>query len=219
MRLLQSAVRVMRDISLCCLLTSLLTSCQSSSESEASDAATSRLPLTPCQLSGDGMPDRLQARCGTLEVFENRVAGTGRKIPVNVAVIEATGSKVAPDPIFLLAGGPGTAATEVYPALIPALARINQRRDIVLVDQRGTGKSNALQCPQLDEDAPENEPVEQSVARVKACVQSLNGDPRYYTTTLGMADLDDVRSALGYERINLYGGSYGIRAAFIYMRQ
>jgi pimeloyl-ACP methyl ester carboxylesterase len=117
-----------------------------------------------------------------------------------------------------LTGGPGQAATETYPQLAPAFRKINRHRDILLVDQRGTGGSNALRCPEeevkdlalLDEEA-----VTPWVLR---CLDSLPGDPRFYTTTIAMRDLDEVRAALGYERVNLYGLSYGTRAALTYLR-
>lgn len=177
------------------------------------------IPLSPCQLSTPGLPRRAQATCGTVTVFEDRKARTGRTIPLHVAVVEATGAKVEPDPLFILAGGPGQAATEIYAAMEPMLARVNERRDIVLVDQRGTGRSNPLSCP-LDPtvDATLVEPAQRE-ALARACLEKLTGDPRLYTTPIAMDDLDDVRAALGYERINLLGISYGTRAALVYLRQ
>lgn len=192
------------------------TGCQTSAPEASADT---RLKLTPCHLSGDGLLEQVRAKCGTLEVFENREGATGAKIALNIAVIEATGSKVSKDPVFMLAGGPGTAATEVFPSLVQIMARVNQKRDIVLVDQRGTGKSHPLKCPQLEGELPDDEPTDAYVARLKACAQALDGDPRYYTTFNSIEDLEDVRKALGYDKINLYGGSYGTRMAFVYLRQ
>ncbi|MBI3150764.1 MAG: alpha/beta fold hydrolase, partial [Chloroflexi bacterium] len=93
--------------------------------------------------------------------------------------------------------------------------QIHEGRDIVLVDQRGTGKSNPLRC--LD---PEDESLtdEQVLAKLKSCPETLDADLRFYTTEIAMTDLDEVRSALGYETINIYGGSYGTRAALTYLR-
>jgi pimeloyl-ACP methyl ester carboxylesterase len=141
-------------------------------------------------------------------------------IDLAVAVIPAERSDVEPDPLFLLAGGPGQAATEVFPGALFLFDEINESRDIVLVDQRGTGGSNPLDCdpPTDDVDGADDDKV---VAWAEGCVEELSSkaDVRLYTTTVAMADLDDVRRALGYETINLYGGSYGTRAALEYLRR
>ena len=108
--------------------------------------------LQDCQLSAPGMTSRYAAQCGTLTVFEDRSARSGRQIDLRIAVLPATGNTVAPDPLFLLADGPGQAATEAFLPVLSAFERINHKRDIVLVDQRGTGKSHPLRCPQSPQD-------------------------------------------------------------------
>lgn len=182
--------------------------------SSANDGAT--LALEPCRLDGG-----VTAQCGTLTVYEDRAAQSGRTIDLDIAVIPATGSTPALDPLFMLAGGPGQAATEAFPPLIPLLDGINQERDIVLVDQRGTGESNGLPCENLQNESLNTELTdEEALALVDDCREMLaeHADLSLYTTDVAMADLDDVRAALGYEQINLYGGSYGTRAALAYMR-
>jgi pimeloyl-ACP methyl ester carboxylesterase len=177
-----------------------------------------RLSLAPCQLGAPGAPGRVAAKCGTLAVREDRSKEGGRSIELRIAVVPAVSRDPAPDPLVFLTGGPGQAATETYPALAPAFRKVNRDRDVVLVDQRGTGGSNALRCPEeevtdltlLDEAA-----IDPWVSR---CLSRLSGDPRFYTTSIAMADLDEVRDALGYERVNLYGLSYGTRAALTYLR-
>lgn len=114
----------------------------------------------------------------------------------------------------MLAGGPGQAATEAFVPLLKAFERVNRRRDIVLVDQRGTGKSNPLDCP-LDP----NTPPALALASTARCAQALKANLKLYTTAIAADDLDAVRSALGYGRINLYGGSYGTRLALAYLRR
>jgi pimeloyl-ACP methyl ester carboxylesterase len=151
-------------------------------------------------------------------VFEDRAAGSGRAIDLHVAVVPARGRSPAPDPLFLLTGGPGQAATETYPLLAPALASINLRRDIVLVDQRGTGQSRPLRCPELQEQLDPPSAADLDVW-LKGCLAQLDADPKLYTTPIAVDDLDQVRAALGYEQINLYGVSYGTRVALTYMRQ
>jgi pimeloyl-ACP methyl ester carboxylesterase len=128
-----------------------------------------------------------------------------------------------PDPLFIFAGGPGQAATETYVSLRSAFNEINRSRDIVLIDQRGTGKSNALRCESPDDfDLIQNLTPDELEAyqleQMQTCLSSLPADPRYYTTTLAVNDFDAVREALGYETINLYGLSYGTRVALTYLK-
>jgi pimeloyl-ACP methyl ester carboxylesterase len=173
--------------------------------------------LRPCSVPGI----EETVRCGTLHVLEDRDAGAGRRIPLNIVVLPARGPDILADPVFVLAGGPGQAATALAPGLVNAWYR--ERRDVVLVDQRGTGRSNGLYCP-----VPGGSRDPQGYladvfgdpAEFRRCRRDLErrADLRFYTTTLAMADLDDVRAALGYERINLTGASYGTRAALIYIR-
>lgn len=162
----------------------------------------------------------LDARCGTFEVFENRRTNEGRKIPLNIAVVPALARRPKSDPLFLLAGGPGQAATELAPLINMAFKKVRTQRDIVLVDQRGTGQSNPLECDPRDEDDLttffELEPDQQEIER---CVAGFDAELDLYTTDIAMDDLNDVRSALGYGQINLWGGSYGTRAALVYLRR
>ena len=178
------------------------------------------IKLEDCQLSAPGQAVHLSARCGSLKVYENRVMGSGRRISLNIAVIPSVSRNPEPDPLFLLAGGPGQAATESLVEVYHAFDRISQKREIILVDQRGTGKSNPLKCPNLESTdfetlAPDADPA----PILQKCLQGLDADPALYTTAIAMDDLDEVRAALGYEKINIYGVSYGTRAALTYLRQ
>jgi pimeloyl-ACP methyl ester carboxylesterase len=170
----------------------------------------SRIPLTPCEVKGLGW----DTSCGRYEVYEDRKAGTGRKIALNVVVLPARRRPAAPDALFLLAGGPGQSIVKAAAGLT-FLSRLRETRDIVLVDQRGTGGSGALTCPAAEGSATA-EDLPESV--VRQCLVELKADPRLYTTDLAMADLDDVRAALGYESIDLWGASYGTRAALVYIK-
>lgn len=183
----------------------------------ATPAAHPALTLESCQLTHPGLALTVQAQCGTLTVPEDRANPNGRQIALHVAVVPAVSRTPAPDPIFILAGGPGQAATEVYPALEEAFAQLNQERDVVLVDQRGTGESNPLEC-HLPEEEGSFVTDEVVIAALKACPAQLDADLRFYTTEIAMQDLDAVRAALGYEQINLYGASYGTRAGLTYLR-
>ncbi|HXQ96797.1 MAG TPA: alpha/beta fold hydrolase, partial [Candidatus Limnocylindrales bacterium] len=182
---------------------------------------TPAIRLGPCAHPGI-YPD---ARCGILNVFENRSARTGRQISLNVAVLPALGSDSKPDPVFILVGGPGQGAADVYlaGARKDQVASIRAHREVVLVDQRGTGGSHALPCVLYPREAGMQAIFGDLFPAdiVRACRDSLSKDAdlTQYTTSIAMDDLDDVRAALGYDRINVQGGSYGTRAALVYMRQ
>ena len=169
-------------------------------------------------------PDMGNALCGSLEVFENRDTMEGRTISLNIVVLPATGpaEEYQPDPIFYFVGGPGAAAagSAFYPAVV--LGKARRSRDIVLVDQRGTGGSNPLVCPQFNRADPHvalKELLQDDA--VKACHEQLSSenDLRFYSTPYAIQDIEDVRKTLGYEKINLLGGSYGTRPPLAYMRR
>ncbi|MBN2004192.1 MAG: alpha/beta hydrolase [Anaerolineae bacterium] len=203
-------------LSLCVLLAVLLSGCATPAPTPEPVQAT--LPLEDCQLMSEGMTRNIEARCGTLNVPEDPANPAGRQITLAVAVIPAVSRNPQPDPLFLIAGGPGQSAIAAYPAMVNgAFYDINQDRDLVLLDQRGTGQSNPMECvlPEDEEDIPE----EKIIALYQACAQSLNADPRLYTTEIAVGDLDKVREALGYDQINLYGASYGTRMALAYLRR
>lgn len=172
------------------------------------------LALEDCALTSP-TGNQVNARCGALLVPEDRANPGGRQLELHIAVIPAIKRNPEPDPLFMLAGGPGQSALETFPAMVVRMSQIHEDRDIVLVDQRGTGKSNPLRC--LD---PEDELLtdERAFEILKACPATLDADMRFYTTEIAMTDLDEVRAALGYDVINLYGASYGTRAALTYLR-
>ncbi len=177
------------------------------------------LTLTPCAVPG--LEEK--ARCGGIEVWENRSSRSGRKIRLNILVLPATGGNPAPDPFVFLDGGPSAAATEAASGLAREYAPLRQRRDILLVDQRGTGGSHPLNCVLFEpaEDLQSYLGEFFPLAAARKCRPKLeaSSDLTQYTTPLAADDLDDVRRALGYEKLNLFGVSYGTRAALVYLRQ
>jgi pimeloyl-ACP methyl ester carboxylesterase len=163
-----------------------------------------------------------KALCGNLEVFENRATRKGRKISLKIVALPATGKERAPDPLFYIAGGPGASAIEDAPGVAQIFAKVRERHDLVFLDQRGAGGSHPLNCTFFNRDDPQSYlgyffPLEQ----VKKCRRELEttSDLLLYTTPIAADDLDEVRAALGYEKINIFGGSYGTRAALVYLRQ
>lgn len=173
----------------------------------------------PCDLPGlDGA-----ARCTTYEVWEDRDARTGRKIGIRIAVLPALEPGPSPDPLVILAGGPGQGATALAGFASSTLPELRRDREIVLIDQRGTGASNPLTCdlPGSDEDLQAYLGPLLPTEPIRACMTELQAraDLTLYTTPIAMDDLDEIRGWLGYRRINLYGTSYGTRAAQVYMRR
>ena len=174
--------------------------------------------LTPCRV-----PDvDEEVLCGRYEVYENRAAGTGRKIGLNIVVLPAKTPDVAPDPLVFLAGGGVAPATRYTRYFSRAFPNLRLRRDILLIDQRGSGASNPLDC-ELPTDPANAEYRDEArfLEAVRRCRKELErkADLRYYTTPIAMDDLDEVRGWLGYPRLNLYGVSYGTKAAMVYLRQ
>jgi pimeloyl-ACP methyl ester carboxylesterase len=186
----------------------------------AGEIVPAALKLEPCQLEHPARLMASSAECGTLAVPEDPARPQGRRIGLYVARVPAINRRKAPDPLFLLAGGPGASAVSMYAGSAPAFARVHRDRDIVLVDQRGTGKSNALTC-ELDEDLLMRATDEEVAAEARRCLDALrrHADVPYYTTSLAVRDLELVRQALGYDVINLYGASYGTRVAQHYLRR
>jgi pimeloyl-ACP methyl ester carboxylesterase len=199
---------------------SLAAGCTQTSPAAKADAGTLRtlgsLAFKPCSLpSPSPRGEPLEAQCTTFAVPEDRSKPGGRSIALNIAWIPPrnTGDP-ATDPVFFLAGGPGQAAVATFPALAPVFNDVMKDRGIVLVDQRGTGKSNPLNCKN---EASEQFGSDPAAARtwIEGCIAELSAkaDLRRYTTTDAVADLDAVRKAIGADKINLIGVSYGTRMA------
>jgi pimeloyl-ACP methyl ester carboxylesterase len=176
------------------------------------------LELTDCQLAPPTGAARTAARCGELVLPEDPDRPDSAQISLQIAVVPARAKTAAPDPVVFIAGGPGQSALESFPAIAGAFRAINAERDIILVDQRGTGGSNPLECPEVAaSEALDTEAVPAEV--IEACIAELPGDPRFYTTSIAVRDLERVRETLGYATWNLYGISYGTRVAQHYLRR
>ena len=182
-----------------------------------------RIAFVPCTLSSQSAMASVEAECGSLSVAENPALPQGRHIALHIAWVPASDTGTTePDPVFMLAGGPGQAATESYPQVAPAFADVLKKRGVILVDQRGTGQSNPLACPddRNKDDAGDSATappagVEAARTFARRCRDALSprADLRFYTTTDAVRDLDAVREALGAPTINLVGISYGTRVA------
>jgi pimeloyl-ACP methyl ester carboxylesterase len=175
--------------------------------------------LQPCKV--EGYKGEVDALCGVHQVWENRAAKRGLRIGLKVVVLPSLAATPKPDPVFFLGGGPGEAiATEAGFFVDNTLRR---DRDLVFVDQRGTGEPDKLACDlgghadDLQSYLGEMFPV----AAVEECRQRLakRYDLELYTTDLAADDFDEVRAWLGYGKINVSGGSYGTRSAQVYARR
>ncbi|MGA2490835.1 MAG: alpha/beta hydrolase, partial [Anaerolineales bacterium] len=199
------------------VLLAFLPACSGSSATQSLVVqATSKpaIQLEPCRL-GD-----IPAQCGKLSVYENRATNTGRMIDIHMAVIKASGPNPAPDPIFYVAGGPGSSGINDAAYALLVLKSAHEHRDLVLFDQRGTGQSHRMACPRQDDEKLGLVPFDDKMLQdLQTCLEHLDGDPRAYTTAWGMDDLDDLRVALGYDQINLYGESYGPLAEQVYLQR
>lgn len=158
---------------------------------------------------------------GTFAVFEDRTAGKGRLIHLPVVILHARSATPKPDPVFVFAGGPGADASQSWRGHLESW--MLAERDIVLAGQRGTGGDNSLDCPQAVDDGNVQgylDPLFREEV-FRPCLAELEKqfDLTKYSTPLAADDYDDLRRALGYERINVTGGSYGTRMALVYMRQ
>src|SRR6185369_1270667 len=182
-------------------------------------AMPSRPELTPCK--GSRLP--AEARCGTYEVFENRAARTGRKIPLRIMVLPATGPDRLPDPFVYFAGGPGEASIPEGLAVVHDLASLRRKRDVLLVDLRGTGYSGGLFCTELKGKEAMQGFLDDFLPTdaIRACRDRLKKevDLSWYTTDAAVDDVEEVRTALGYGPINLMGISYGTHAVLTYLQR
>ncbi len=185
------------------------------------------LDFQPCSLPVLQTSLTVSAQCSTLKVAENPAQPKGRQIELALAWIPAKGESEA-DPVFMIAGGPGQSALESYPSLHPVFNDVIKKRNIILVDQRGTGKSNPLVCKDAsgksafgEDEAVANLDLNKAKIFAQECVKQLSNraDPRFYSTEYAIGDLDLVREKIGADKINLYGVSYGTRVAQQYAKR
>ena len=180
--------------------------------------ATAAIETEDCRLSSRWLAT-VSAQCGTLAVPEDPNRPEGRQIELFVARIPALSGAPQPDPLLLISGGPGQAATDFYLALRGAFEPIRRDREIILLDQRGTGRSARLSCPSADVQDLDTATLDELTALVTDCVTALDADPRYYTTSVAVGDLERLREALDLPEWNIYGISYGTRVAQHYLRR
>lgn len=176
--------------------------------------------LSACRLNGI----ERELQCGNLSVPENPALPGGRHIPIHFAVLKALARSPLPDPVFIIAGGPGQSATGVAGLVLPLFARLNRDRDLVFIDQRGTGGSHPLECLEDSHEAPLARQfdvawLERELSACPAKLAQDGTDLTQYTTDIAVGDFEAVRAALHYPTINLWGASYGTRVELEYLRR
>lgn len=186
--------------------------CSAGPQAALNESTRRSLGLKDCYL--DGVPE--DVRCGSLEVYEDRDRQSGKRIQVQVAVLPALVRDPEPDPLVILAGGPGQGARSYAPIVHRYFQRIRRTRDIVLLDLRGTGDSAPLKCPMPRGALALEAPTESPAQSAQRCLAALDGNPKFYTHPYALADLHDVLQQLGYGRVNLWGGSWGSRSALVF---
>lgn len=185
------------------------------SQSYAESAPTKQqMMIEDCHVEGI----RSQVRCGKLTVPENYNKPTDATLDVNFVVLPAHDNSKNNTPMMFLAGGPGQAAAQMASGILRMFSEVRKTRDIILVDQRGTGQSNGLQCNNFEDyDLYEDITDDMSSQDILDCLAGFNVDLSHYNTTNAIRDFDALRDALNIDKIALYGGSYGTRAALVYM--
>jgi len=179
------------------------------------------IEFTACELRTPRAQLVVEAECTRFEVPEDPAAPEGRRIGLRLALIPARGARPHPDPVLFLAGGPGQSAVESFPVVQAGFRPLLAHRHVLLVEQRGTGQSSPLKCPLPDWKDPGEQSPAAAREQARQCLRQFDGkaDPRHYTTSDYVRDLERVRAALGVAQVNLAGGSYGTRVALEYLRR
>lgn len=175
----------------------------------------SSLTIEDCHVKGI----KQFVRCGKLKVPENYQKPNATQIELNFVILPAMDESEGLEPMMFLAGGPGQAASELAGGVRRTFNDVRKTRDIILIDQRGTGESATLECPDVEVPDPYTSLAEDlQLDVVKQCLAGIKSDLSQYGSENAIRDFDQVRLALGHQQVNLYGGSYGTRAALVYMR-
>lgn len=172
----------------------------------------------PCRIAS--FPQ--EVKCAQIQRPLDPAKPDGKKIDVHYVVLPSKDRNKLPDAVFLLAGGPGQSAVEAAGFGETVLGKLNRRRDLVFVDQRGTGKSAPLRCPELENNTKILD--KDSVFKLtQSCMQNLQklpyGDLQFFSTSIAVQDIEAIRIAQNYSAINLVGASYGTRVGLEYLRQ
>ncbi|MGL5361017.1 MAG: alpha/beta fold hydrolase, partial [Shewanella sp.] len=176
--------------------------------------AVTRVPANTCYV--EGVADRLT--CGYVTVPEDPNQPTGKQIQVHYVVLPAVKNTYHEEALLAIAGGPGQSAIDNAAGFDAMLSKVRQQRDILLIDQRGTGRSSPLECAQQESLLGLNDDTFDVRGDAQTCRDSLSADLSQYGSLNAVRDFEAVRAHLGYKKLHLYGISYGTRMAQLYMR-
>ncbi|MCL1140907.1 alpha/beta hydrolase [Shewanella pneumatophori] len=166
----------------------------------------------------DGLSEQMQ--CGAISVPENYAKPDGKQIQIHYVVMPATKPSNRQEALLAIAGGPGQSAIENAQGFDRMLSKVRQTEDVILIDQRGTGQSNQLQCigDAFDSALAIDESLFDTRVETQKCLDELDADVTQYGSLNALKDFEAVRAHLGYQKLHLYGVSYGTRMAQLYMR-
>jgi len=177
------------------------------------------LELEDCRINAGPGSSSMKARCGTLVRPLDPSGEEPGEIELRIAVVPALNLTPEPDPVVPIAGGPGQGSIQFYTSYYRAFEDARRNRDILLIDQRGTGESASMDC-EFDDDIVDGEySLELTIEYTGRCLDELPYDPRFFTTSVAVTDMEAVREALAYPSLNLYGVSYGTRVAQHFARR
>ncbi len=204
----------------CVLLIGGLAGC--SKQHDPGSATSSLLRACPGFMETGKPPLVSGAQCGRLAVKENPADPASKNIDIEILRLPAISPAAQQDPLFLIQGGPGGSSIEMASFIHGFFADVRKNRDLIFVDQRGTGQSNPLRCDPLSEadlQLPESAQLQKYLQYMAQCAEKFNASLPFYTTLHAVQDLEAVRQALGYPTINLWGVSYGTRVALEYAKR
>lgn len=183
----------------------------------AAPSSRAEIEFKPCYVTGSAGNGNLQAQCATWQRPLNPDDVDSPQVELFVTKLESTALTPAADAFTLINGGPGASSIEMMVDLAPVLQAFTRERDVVVIDQRGTGDSAPMICQALT-DSTEILDAAQTIELTQDCIDKLPYDPRYFSTAVAVEDLEALRIALNYEQLSVYGVSYGTRVALQYMR-
>lgn len=180
-------------------------------------AGATEIEFSQCQVVKNSTS--VDAECAVLFRAEDPSKPDGKQIEIHIAKFPSRSPDPERDAFTVIQGGPGMSSIDLFLSMRGIFSGIRAKRDILVIDQRGTGRSNMLSCPQNAEPTDAEFSVELTKQVAKECLEKLDSDPRYYTTSIAVQDLDAVREAAGYKQLSIYGVSYGTRVAQHYLRR
>ncbi len=181
-------------------------------------AAASAPAFKSCSLAGSGGNGNLHAECATWRQPLDRNDPGGEAIELFIARLPSTALEPAADALTIINGGPGGSSIDLLVDFAGVWRMFTRERDVVVIDQRGTGRSAPMTCDAVTDTA--NEPTsDETLTITRDCLNALPHDPRFFTTSAAVEDLESLRATLGYNQWSLYGVSYGTRVAQHFARR